>query len=143
MLTDSPTSIARKIRTAVTDSIHGITYDPSGRPGVSNLLAILAAFQLRLSHTAETRDTSSGSRDEMVTLAKRYINKGSSDLKKDVTEAIIEGWRYPREDLIRLRADRSYLMQVLEDGSRRAQDLSHVTLKRVKEKIGLAVNLLR
>ncbi|KAF8510335.1 tryptophanyl-tRNA synthetase [Gautieria morchelliformis] len=138
MLTDSPTSIAKKIRSAVTDSIRGITYDPAARPGVSNLLAILAAFQAHSPHALDTKNSFSGTRDEMETLAARYSNKGASHLKNDVAEAVIEGWRNPRENFTRLKADRNYLMHVLADGSRRARDISSTTLARVKEKIGLA-----
>lgn len=137
MLTDSPTSITKKIRTAVTDSIHGITYDPSARPGVSNLLAILAAFQPQSPQTSNIKTSSSGSCDKMTTLAKTYVNRGASELKHDVVDAIVESWRHPRESLTRLRADKGYLMQVLEEGSQRARDLSNVTLTRVKERIGL------
>lgn len=42
LITDTPETIERKIMAARTDSITGITYDPIQRPGVSNLLSILA-----------------------------------------------------------------------------------------------------
>jgi tryptophanyl-tRNA synthetase len=80
----------------------------------------------------------------MDALAARYVNKGSSDFKRDVAEAVIEGWRHPRDELAKLRADRGYLTQVLEDGGRRARDLSSVTLRGVRKLIGLSdVDLLR
>ena len=43
LLTDTDTDIQKKIKSAVTDNIKSICYDPENRPGVSNLLAILAA----------------------------------------------------------------------------------------------------
>jgi tryptophanyl-tRNA synthetase len=71
-LTDTFPEISRKIRSAVTDSIQGITYDPVNRRGTSNLLSILSACI-----------------DEPVeTIVKRYEGKGHGDLKKEVSEAL-------------------------------------------------------
>src|SRR6202035_5215167 len=41
---DSPADIARKVRRAVTDTDGAVRYDPSAKPGVSNLLEILASL---------------------------------------------------------------------------------------------------
>lgn len=41
LITDSPDDIEIKIKGALTDSIEGVSYDPSTRPGVSNLVEIL------------------------------------------------------------------------------------------------------
>ena len=49
-LFDDPATIERKIRRAVTDTDTGpdaVRYDPAAKPGVANLLAILAAIQGR------------------------------------------------------------------------------------------------
>ncbi|KAF8528154.1 hypothetical protein BU17DRAFT_39156 [Hysterangium stoloniferum] len=132
MLADSAISISKKVRSAVTDSIHGITYDPSARPGISNLLTILASFRSLADTTRSTADI------DIITLAESYANKGAGDLKKDVADAIIEGWRHPREELERLRADRGFLSQVLEDGRQRAKAISSLTLAKVRETIGLS-----
>ncbi len=43
-LTDSPDVIRYRIKKALTDSTSAISYDPDGRPGVSNLIAIHAAI---------------------------------------------------------------------------------------------------
>lgn len=42
-LLDPPKQIAKKIKSAVTDSETQVRYDPVGKPGVSNLISILAA----------------------------------------------------------------------------------------------------
>jgi tryptophanyl-tRNA synthetase len=42
-LLDPPKKIAKKIKSAVTDSETEVRYDPEGKPGVSNLISILAA----------------------------------------------------------------------------------------------------
>jgi tryptophanyl-tRNA synthetase len=43
LLTDPYEIIAKRIRSAMTDSISGITFDPVARPGTSNLLTTLFA----------------------------------------------------------------------------------------------------
>ena len=137
MLTDSPASITKKIRSAVTDSTHGITYEPVTRPGVTNLLTILTAFR-EFSQSGlkpEAPHANPAQRVQMV--AAEYAGKGAGDLKKDVTEAVVEGWRRPQEELDRLRKDRGYLELVFQDGHQRACALSKVTLRKVKERIGL------
>lgn len=42
LLDDSADNIRLKVKAALTDSIDGLSYDPAQRPGVSNLLAIMA-----------------------------------------------------------------------------------------------------
>ncbi len=46
-LLDEPASIAKKIRSAVTDTERSIRFDPAAKPGVSNLLTIYSAFSGR------------------------------------------------------------------------------------------------
>jgi tryptophanyl-tRNA synthetase len=47
LVTDSPDVIRRKVRGAITDSGTGVEYDIEKKPGVSNLLDILAVFSGR------------------------------------------------------------------------------------------------
>lgn len=124
-LTDSPTVISKVVRSAVTDSIPGITYDPVTRPGISNLLTVLASFR------------SNSPANELSVLASEYANKGAGDLKKDVADAIIEGWRQPRSEFGRLKEDKGYLLSVLEEGRRKAETISRTTLSVVRRIIGL------
>jgi len=44
LMFDEPDTIVRKIRRAVTDTDGEVRYDPAGKPGVSNLLEILASL---------------------------------------------------------------------------------------------------
>jgi tryptophanyl-tRNA synthetase len=77
LLTDPYETIVKRIRSAVTDSISGITFDPVGRPGTSNLLTILSAC------TGEAP----------AVLAERYAGSNHGALKKDVAEAVEEALR--------------------------------------------------
>ncbi|KAF9441564.1 tryptophanyl-tRNA synthetase [Macrolepiota fuliginosa MF-IS2] len=123
LLTDTPDQISLKIRGAVTDSIKGITYDPVNRPGTANLLTILAAC------TQEEADVAS--------VARRYESKGHGVLKTDVSEAVIELLRRPRARFTRLKQERGYLIEVAEEGARKAREMSEETLKLVRERVGL------
>lgn len=122
LLTDTNKDIARKIRTAVTDSIPGVTYDPETRPGTSNLLAILAAC----------------TQEDAATVAQRYEGKGHGHLKSDVAEAVTALLRGPRAEFERLRGDKAYLDKVAREGGEKARSRSRVTMLQVKKAVGLA-----
>ena len=47
-LDDSADAIKKKISKAVTDGEKRMVYDPEGRPGVANLLGILAAMKMEM-----------------------------------------------------------------------------------------------
>ena len=53
-LLDDPSSIAKKIKSAVTDNDRTIRFDPEAKPGVSNLLTIYSAL------TGQTRRRARG-----------------------------------------------------------------------------------
>ncbi|KAF7972249.1 hypothetical protein HWV62_18558 [Athelia sp. TMB] len=121
LLTDTAKDISRKIKGSVTDSLGNITYDPIVRPGTSNLLTILAAC------TGE----------DVYLVASRYQDKGHGPLKADVSEAVEALISGPRKELEKLKGETEYLDEVAREGARRARDKSEVTLKQVRETIGL------
>ncbi|KAF9074607.1 tryptophanyl-tRNA synthetase [Rhodocollybia butyracea] len=121
LLTDSSSQIASKIRSAVTDSISGITYDPVNRPGTANLLTILAAC-----NDEDVNKTVSG-----------YVGKNHGALKADVTEAVVEMLKGPRKEYERLKMDKEYLRRVAQEGADKARVKSEVTMMEVRERIGL------
>lgn len=122
LLTDDFAQIQSKIRSAVTDSQLGITFDPVNRPGVSNIITILA--------------TCTNKNPEEV--AGLYSSKGHAQLKRDTAEAIEALMRRPREDLKRLKLEKSYLEDISRDGARRAREISEVTMTLVRSQIGLS-----
>jgi len=121
LLTDSYEIIVKRIRSAVTDSISGITFDPIERPGTSNLLTILSAC------TGETP----------AILADRYTESNHGALKKDVVEAVEEALRKPRAEFARLRGEKTFLEQVARDGAEKAQEHSNRTMRDVRKRVGL------
>jgi tryptophanyl-tRNA synthetase len=119
LVLDSPDEIDRKVRKAVTDTETEVRYDPVHKPGVSNLLELLAA--------------STGG--DPATLATGYANYGS--LKADVSEALAELLRPVRERLAELHAQRDYVESVLAEGAAKAREVAGPTLDRAMRGVGL------
>lgn len=122
LLTDTDEQVRSKLRRAVTDSTVGITYDPVGRPGIANLLTVLAACTHK----------------DVVEVSRQFENKGHGDLKAKVTDAVIELIRKPRAEFERLRSDTAYLDGVAREGVRKARIISEETLKAVRTSVGLS-----
>ena len=124
LLTDDASTIARKIKGSVTDSLGPITYDPIKRPGTSNLLEILTACQPKGT--------------DVINVAKRYEGKGHGDLKRDVADAVEGVIQGPRREFEKLRVEKEYLKEVARKGAEQARELSGSTLKHVRELVGLS-----
>jgi tryptophanyl-tRNA synthetase len=121
ILTDDFSQIRSKVRSAVTDSEIGITYDPINRPGVANLLTILAAC----------------TEENPMEVGKRYARKGHGELKADVADAVEQLLKGPREEFRRLRSENAFLSQVASEGAQKATAISDATMQEVKSRIGL------
>jgi len=107
---------ARLIRAAKTDSGRHITYDPIGRPEVSNLV-LLAALCLG----REPRD-----------VAEEIGGGGAATLKRVLTEAVNERLRPVRRLRSTLIQDRAGLHEVLMAGTETAKATAAETLKNVR-----------
>ncbi len=125
-LFDEPKVIERKIKRAVTDtddSADAVRYDPTAKPGVSNLLELLATIE--------------GVRPEDV--AGRYTRYGP--LKADLAGAVI-GLLEPIQQRYReLAADPGHVAEVLRDGAARADKIASATLQRAYDAVGLLPRL--
>jgi tryptophanyl-tRNA synthetase len=119
-LLDTPASIAKKIKSAVTDNERSIRYDPEAKPGVSNLLTIYSALTGR-------------SIDELVDA---YSGKGYGDLKGDLAEVVVGVATPYRERTAALLDDPDSLDAMLAEGAERARDVASVTLARVYDRVG-------
>ena len=116
---DEPDVIAKKFKRAVTDSDNEVRFDRENKPGVSNLLDILAA--------------TTGEKPEEV--AGRYTQYGP--LKTDAGDAVIELLRPVQERAQALLADRGELAALLHKGAEKARAVSSVTLERAYNAAGL------
>jgi tryptophanyl-tRNA synthetase len=119
-LLDEPSVIRKRIRSAVTDTDREVRYDVEAKPGVSNLLTILASFTGRTPHE----------------VAADYAGKGYGDLKADGREATVEGLAPVRERAEELVKDPAELDRLLAVGADRARDHAAATLARVHERVG-------
>jgi tryptophanyl-tRNA synthetase len=120
-LLDDPKRIAKKIKSAVTDSATDIRHDRDEKPGVSNLLEILAAA------TGKPIDD----------LAAEHDGHGYGAFKSAVAEAVVELLRPIQERHAELSADRGEVARLLEAGAGRAREIAAPTLERAKRAMGL------
>jgi tryptophanyl-tRNA synthetase len=120
-LLDEPRVNAKKVRSAVTDSGRDIVYDEENKPGVANLLTILAAL----------------SGTPVPTWEQEFQGKGYGDLKKTVAEAVTDLAGPFRERTLELMQERTELTAILAAGAERARDVASKTLADVYAKLGL------
>jgi tryptophanyl-tRNA synthetase len=121
-VTDSPDTIRKKFKSAVTDSGRDVRYDPREKPGVSNLLEIMSVA------TAETIEA----------LEKRFDGSGYGDLKEAVGEAVVALLSPIRERFEALRADERELQRLLAVGAEKARRASEPTLEQMYDHMGFA-----
>ena len=115
---EATTSIAKKLKRAVTDSENDVRFDFDTKPGVSNLLSILGA--------ATGRDPE--------TLADDYHQYGP--LKNDTAEAIINVLEPVQHRRAELLADPAELDRIIARGAGKASEVAAVTVQRAKDAMG-------
>lgn len=116
---DDNASIEKKFKRAVTDSENIVRFDRENKPGVSNLLEILAAT------TSDTPEN----------LAGKYEQYGP--LKNDTAQAVIAMLEPIRNRYNELVGDKGELMRLLTVGNNRARKVAADTLARAHKAIGL------
>ncbi len=119
LLDDPPEVVERKVRRAVTDTSSDVRYDPATKPGVSNLLELLAA----------------ATGGDPAQLALGYPDYGS--LKKDTASALIEMLRPIQERRAELVRDPAQVRSVLRDGAAKAKSIAGPTWRRAAAAVGL------
>ena len=118
-LLDSDEEITRKVRKAVTDTDGEMRYDRAAKPGLANLLDLLAAA------TGRTP----------VDVAAGYERYG--DLKNDVATALCDLLRPVRERRSSLENQLPYVHDVLAQGAAHAHEVASATYARAADAIGL------
>jgi tryptophanyl-tRNA synthetase len=131
LLTDSDELIRSKIKGAVTDSIEGITFEPERRPGVSNLVEILAHATAA---AGSPTDSSSMSLDD---IAKDMHSSSMRALKDRVADAVCGVIGPIREKCEAIIQDQQALDDVAAEGAEKARASAAGTIERVKRTIGL------
>ena len=116
---EDPESVARKFKRAVTDSDGEVRFDPEAKPGVSNLLGILASATGRAPES----------------LTDDYTQYGP--LKSDTADAVNELLSPIRERYRELSSDPAEIARVLAIGADKARTVASATLKRARDNAGL------
>jgi tryptophanyl-tRNA synthetase len=117
---DSPDEIRRKFKTAVTDSGVDVRHDPEQKPGISNLIEIMAVA------TGETVDS----------VEARYDGSGYGRFKEDVAEAVVELLAPFQRRYEELRSDDAELMRLLGVGADKARASAKPTLELMYDRMG-------
>ncbi|MFF3742006.1 tryptophan--tRNA ligase [Streptomyces sp. NPDC002566] len=118
-LLDEPDVVRKKVMRAVTDSGREVVYDRAGRPGVANLLEILAAC--------------TGGDPESLSV--RYRSYGA--LKKDTADAVVEVLKPLQDRHKELCADPTYVEGVLREGAEKARAMARPVVDSAYRAIGL------
>jgi tryptophanyl-tRNA synthetase len=119
LLDDSPETLRRKVLRAVTDSGDEVRYDPGAKPGVSNLLDILAAC----------------TGGDPRALAKGFDRYG--ELKAAVADAVVATLAPVQAQAARFARRPEYVRTMLREGALRAREIGESKVRQVKEAIGL------
>ncbi|MEG0864435.1 MAG: tryptophan--tRNA ligase [Clostridia bacterium] len=121
-LLDPPDVIRRKLKRAVTDSEAEIRFDTESKPGVSNLLSIIAAL----------------TNSSIESVAQELNGQGYGALKERAADCVIATLEPLQAEHKRLMADKAYLQGVLDENAVIASAMANKTLNKVKHKVGFA-----
>lgn len=121
LVLDSPAVITKKVKSAVTDSGAEVRFDPDGKPGVSNLLALYASATGVTVPVAESE----------------FAGAQYGTFKGAVAEALVEYLRPVRERYEELAADPAEVARILASGAEKAEAIAAVTMDRVRNATGL------
>lgn len=119
LVLDPPEVVTKKVKRAVTDSESEVRWDPEAKPGVANLLSILAA----------------ATDEDPADLAGRYEQYGA--LKTDAAEAVVELLRPLQERYAALSAEPGAVTSILATGAEKAQVKAAEVLARAQAAMGL------
>ncbi len=120
-LLDSPDTIIRKFKRAVTDSEALVRYDIENKPGISNLISIYSCVTGKTYDQVETE----------------FEGKGYGDFKVAVGEAVAEALKPVQARYNELMSDKAQLEAILKKGADSAEYLAMKTLRKVYKKLGL------
>ena len=120
LLLDAPEVVRKKFKTAVTDSGTEVRHDPDEKPGVSNLIEIMAVATGR----------------SIAEVEAQFDGQGYGAFKEGVAEAVVELIAPIQQRYQELRADEDELRRLLASGAEKARESSAPTLEAVYERMG-------
>jgi len=119
-LLEDPKGIAKKLRSAVTDSEREIRFDEKNKPGISNLLTIHSAL----------------SGTPIPELVVTFEGKGYGDLKSEVADVVVEFVTPFQERVNEWLESPDKLHAILAEGAEHARAVAAPTLAAVYDRIG-------
>ncbi|KAF2474309.1 tryptophanyl-tRNA synthetase [Lindgomyces ingoldianus] len=124
LITDSKDVISKKLKSSLTDSLDGISYNHSTRPGVSNLIDIMYYLDESIASSP-------------VQLCADFQNMSLKALKEKVAEAVDTQIRDVRERYESVMGgDAGALADVGDEGARKAEERAKETIGRVRKVLG-------
>lgn len=117
---DEPKQIEKKIKSAVTDSDGVVRFDKEQKPGISNLMTILASC------TNQTLEQ----------IEEKYRGVGYGQFKQDVADAVVNELRPIQERFYQI-IDSQELDDILDQGAEKASFVANKTLAKAKKAMGL------
>lgn len=118
-LLDEPSTIRKKIMSAVTDTGSEIRYDLQ-KPGISNLLSIFSALS-----------------DQPISIIEnQFQGSGYGDFKAALADTVVSALTPLRERYETLMADKAQLEAIFDAGRLAAQKRASKTLSKVYRKVG-------
>lgn len=118
-LLDDPADVEKKVMKAVTDTDGEVRYDPTAKPGLSNLLEIFAAL----------------TGDAPAVVAARYERYG--DLKRDLADTLNAALAPMAQRYRELRAEEGEIERVIDEGTQRASALAGEVYREAARAMGL------
>ncbi|KAM3417860.1 hypothetical protein BST61_g6080 [Cercospora zeina] len=127
LLTDSEETIKQKLKSAVTDSLSGISYNPQARPGVSNLIDLIY-------YSSGYDTTTAGSQEdlakEMETMSLRIVKDRAAEAVNNLVKPIRENYTKIMEH--------DGLDAIAKAGADQAAYNARPTMNAVRKAVGLA-----
>lgn len=121
-LLDNPATARNKIKSAVTDSLGEIRFDPENQPGLANLITILSALT-----------------DESIeSIVERYQGKGYGELKKETGDVVfnfLNDLQARYQDII----SSGKINEILNEGAQKASKVANKKIAKVYRKVGLTI----
>jgi tryptophanyl-tRNA synthetase len=119
LLTDTASEISKKFKRAVTDSDGTVRFDPENKPGVSNLLSILAAC----------------TNGDPTLLAEEFTQYGP--LKAACADAVTELLSPIQQRNQELSSDPQEVRRLLRLGAEKAHTIAAEVMNRVEQRLGI------